>query len=131
MSKIKCDICNIELNKNGFAHHKKTKKHLIEEAKKFNKYDFSSGKIIQNGGNSMKPLDEISLNIDEPFLSETILKPTNTDYIKFKRLDSNLSKKEKNMLTLNLLDDFMKNINPKPYFVEQLRKHIETFDKIE
>jgi hypothetical protein len=131
MSKVKCDICGIDLNKSGLAHHKKTKKHLIEEAKKYNKFDFSTGQIIQNGGISTKPLEEISLNIiDEPFLSETKLKTSNLDIITFKRLDPNLSKKEKNTLTLNLLDDFMKNINPKPYFVEQLRKHIETFDKI-
>lgn len=123
MSKIHCDICNIDLNKAGFAHHKKTNKHLIEEAKKYGMFDFSAGKIIQKGGiPTEKPiLGEISLNMDDAFIN---------DKITYNRLNPNLSKEEKNIKTLELLDDFMKDIKPKPYFVEQLRTHIKTFEKI-
>jgi hypothetical protein len=154
MSKVRCDICNVDLNKSGFAHHKKTKKHLIEDAKKYGKYDFATSQIIQTGGvvenklidtkpieakppevkpktttpkpkKDVEPLEEITLS----FLHEPVA-PTKTNEIKFERLNPNLSRKEKNIKTLALLDDFMKDVTPKPYFIEQLRSHIKTFEKI-
>lgn len=129
MSKVKCDVCGIDLSKSGLAHHKKTKKHLIEEAKKYGKYDFATGKIMQNGG--AQPNQSILGNLLE---NNTVDIPeiliAHPKVFKYERLDPNLSRKDKNMKTLILLDDFMKDISPKPYFVEQLRAHVETFDKI-
>ena len=44
--KIHCDLCNVDVSRSGFSHHKLTKKHSIEEAKKYGKYDFITHTII-------------------------------------------------------------------------------------
>lgn len=130
MSKVHCDCCNIDLLKGGFAHHKKTKKHLVEEAKKFGKFDFSTGQIIQSGGIVEKPIvkqndvfKDISIDLDDIPSMDKIVYDTNMIYIK--RLDANLSKKDIYVGTLALLKDFMRDIQHKPSLIGQLESVIQ------
>lgn len=132
MSKIHCDICNVDINKNGLAHHKKTNKHIIEEAKKYGKYDFTTHQIV-SGGELIKPnISEISLNLQDVLDStpndtlkdiHKIMKPSQSGSgkIVFDRPNPNLSKKEIYTNLLALLEDYFRDIEKKPTYINQLK----------
>lgn len=135
MSKVHCDVCNVDLNRGGFAHHKKTKKHLIGEAKKYGKFDFASGQIIQNGGTTeikqveAKPaeikqpkIEEITLSVlDEPFKSKNSIK-----------IDPSLSTHDRNLvIKQRIIDMFEGQRMPLPFksIINGINK-IEHIDEI-
>lgn len=117
MSKVHCDVCNVDLNKSGFAHHKKTKKHLIEDAKKYGKYDFATGQIIQTGGTiENKPVEakqkkDVIGSLEEISIGFDLMPKMN--HIK---LDPSLSKHDRNLvIKQRIIDMFEGQKIPAPF----------------